>query len=78
MLSEKATAEDLDEHNQKIPQKIIGKFLYYTRSMDLTMLNSLKYLAAVQTHLTIETAKKFTQFVNYSATHPDSITEKAE
>ena len=32
-------------------------------------------LAAVQTKPAIETAKQITQFLNYSTTHSDSITE---
>ena len=39
------------------------------------MLTDLNSLAVVQTKLTIETAKQITQFLNYSATHPDAITE---
>ena len=74
MLSEKAPAEELDEYNQKRLQKIVGKFLYYARGIDPTILMALKFLAVVQTNLTIETAKK-TQFLNDSATHPDTIIE---
>ena len=39
------------------------------------MLIDLNSLAAVQTNPTIETAKKTTQLLNYSVTHPDAITE---
>ena len=39
------------------------------------MLMALKSLAAVQTKPKIETAKQITQFLNYSATHPDAVTE---
>ena len=35
----------------------------------------LNYLAVVQTKSKIETEKQMTQFLNYSATHPDAITE---
>ena len=65
----------MDENNQKRLLKIIGKFLYYARSIDPTILMVLKSLAEVQTKPTIETVKQITQFINYSATHPDSITE---
>ena len=75
MLSEKAPAEELDEKNQKILQKIVSKFLYYARAIDSTMLMSLNSLAAVQTKPKIETTKQITQFINYSATHPDAIIE---
>ena len=56
-------------------QKIVGKFLYYARAIDPTMLMALNSLAAVQTNPKIVTAKQITQFLNYSATHPYSITE---
>ena len=63
MLSEKSPAEKLDEYNQKMIQKIVGKFLYYARAIDPTMLMDLNSLAAVQTNPTIETAKQITQFI---------------
>ena len=39
------------------------------------MLRALNSLAAVQKKVTIETVKQITQFLNYSATHPDTVTE---
>ena len=39
------------------------------------MLMAPKYLAEVHTNPKIETTKKITQFINYSATYPDSIIE---
>ena len=54
--------------------KIVGRFLYYDGAIDPTTLMTLNYLAEVQTNLTIETAKQITQFLNYSATHPDATT----
>ena len=47
MLSEKAPAEELDEHNQKIIRKIVGNFLYDNRAIDPTLLMDLNPLAAV-------------------------------
>ena len=75
MLSEKSPAEELDKNNQKRLQKIVGKFLYYARSIDPKMLMALKSLAAVQKKSTIETTNQITQVLNYSATYPDAITE---
>ena len=75
MLSEKAPAEKLDEYNQKILQKIVGKFLYYARYIDPTILMALKSVALVQTKPTTETAKQITQLIKYSATHTDTIKE---
>ena len=65
----------MDEHNQKRLQKIVGKFLYYARDTGPTMLMALNSLVAVQTKPKIETAKQITQFLNYSAIHPDAIIE---
>ena len=65
----------MDENNQKILQKIVGKLLYYARDIDPTILMVLNSLAAVQTNPTIETAKQITQFLSYSAKHPDVVTE---
>ena len=47
MLSEKAPAEELDENNQKILQKVVQKFIYYARAIDPTMLMVLNSLAKV-------------------------------
>ena len=57
MLSEKAPAEELDENNQKILEKIVGKFLYYARDIGPKIFTALNSPAAVQTKPTIETAK---------------------
>ena len=48
--------------NKKILQKIVGKFLYYARAIDLTVLMALNSLAVVQTKPTLETAKQITHF----------------
>ena len=57
----------------KLQKKIVGKFLYYSRSIDPTMFMALNFLSLVQTKPTIETAKQTTQFLNYSETHTDAI-----
>ena len=75
MLSLKAPAEELDGNNKKIFQKIVGKFLYYSRAIYPTMLKAPNSMAAVQTNPTIETAKQITQFLNYIATRSDAIIE---
>ena len=64
----------MDEINQKRLQKIVGKFLYYARSMGPTMFMALTSLEAVQTNPTIEITKQIIQFLNYSATHTNAIT----
>ena len=73
-MNEEKTTEELDESNQKGIQKIVGKFLYYARSIDPKIIMALNSLAAVQTKPTIETAKQISQFLNFSASYPDAVT----
>ena len=63
----------MDENIQKQLQKIVGKFLYYTGAIYLTMLTALGSMADFHTKPTIETAKEITRFLNYSATHLDTV-----
>ena len=58
MLSEKEPAEELDENNKKLPQKIIGKFLYFDRAIDSKILMVLNSLVLVHTKPTIDTEKQ--------------------
>jgi hypothetical protein len=55
----------------KILQRVIGKFLYYARAVDPTMLHILSNLAASQTHGTQATTIQMVHFLNYCATYPD-------
>ena len=75
MLSENAPFEKLDENNQKRLQKIVGRFLYCDRAVDPRILIALNSLAAVQTKTKTKAAKQVTQFLNYSAIHPDTVIE---
>ena len=75
MIPEKAPAKKMDDNNQKILQKIVGNFIYYTRAVDPTIIMALNSLAEVQNTLTIETAKQVTQFLTYSAKYADAVTE---
>ena len=75
ILSDKAPADQLYGNNQKRLQKIVGGFFYYAIAIDPKMLMALNSLTAVRTKPTIETAKQITQFLNYSATNPDVVTE---
>ena len=65
----------MDENNQKIFLKIVGKFLYYARSTEPTMLMAINSLAEVNTKPTIKTSKQITQFLNFSATYADAVIE---
>ena len=53
-------------------QQICGKFLYYARAIDDTMLHGLNDLAAQQSKGTEATIKAMLHFLNYAATHPDA------
>ena len=53
-------------------QKICGKFLYYARCVDPTMLVALSDLASQQSAATERTAAAVTKFLNYCATHPNA------
>ena len=53
-------------------QKVCGKFLYYARAVDSTMMHALNDLASQTTTATKTTAKAMVHFLNYCATYPDS------
>ena len=53
----------------------VGKFLYYARAVEPTMMMALNLLSVVHTKPTVKTAKQVTQILNYSTTHPDVLTE---
>ena len=54
-------------------QQVVGALLYYARALDRTMLVALNTIAAQQSKITQETAKKVVQLLNYAATHPEAI-----
>jgi hypothetical protein len=54
-------------------QQITGKFLYYARAVDPTMLTALSALAAQQAKGTEQTMEDACKFLNYCATHPDAV-----
>ena len=55
-------------------QQVIGKFLYYERAIDCTMVTALNELATTQTSKTATTKimDKIIWFLDYAATHPDA------
>lgn len=65
--SAKHTAKDT-----KLLQRVVGKFLYYARAVDPTMLHILSNLAASQTIGTAATTIQMVHFLNYCATNPDA------
>ena len=56
----------------KILQKVCGKFLYYARAIDNTMLHALNDLATQVTKGTKKTEEALKWFLDYCATNPDA------
>ena len=63
----------LEPADKKIVQEVTGIFLYYARSVDATMLTYFVSIATQQANPTKNKIKKVTQFLDYSASHPDAI-----
>ena len=55
-------------------QQVTGKFLYYARGIDDTMMHSLNDLATQTNNGTQMTAVAITYFLNCCASNPDAIT----
>ena len=53
-------------------QNTVGKFLYYARAVDPTMLHILSTLASAQPIGTQATIEIMTYFLNYASSHPDA------
>jgi hypothetical protein len=66
------TTAPLSAVQNTLLQKITGKFLYYARAVDPTMLVTLSALASQQTNGTERTLDDAIKFLNYCATHPNA------
>jgi hypothetical protein len=63
----------VNKKETKLLQQVCGKFLYYARAVDTTMLHALNDLATQTTKGTGKTMEALlTHFLNYCATHPDA------
>jgi hypothetical protein len=58
---------------KKFVQEVIGIFLYYGRVVDSTMLTALSAIASAQAEPTEKTMTLCKQFLDYAATHQDTI-----
>jgi hypothetical protein len=67
------TSRRLTPPKKKYIQEMIGVFLYYGRALDSTMLTALSAIASAQAKPTEETMIHCKQFLDYAATHPDTI-----
>ncbi|OEU23630.1 hypothetical protein FRACYDRAFT_233801 [Fragilariopsis cylindrus CCMP1102] len=62
----------INKRETKLLQQVCGKFLYYARAIDTTMLHALNDLATQTTEGTEKTMEALAHFLNYCATHPDA------
>jgi hypothetical protein len=53
-------------------QQLMGKFLYYARAVDPTLIMPINVLASEQTKATSDTADKVIKLLNYCNTHPET------
>ena len=58
---------------KKIIVEVTGTFLYYARAIDATMIPALGFLATQQSAPTENTMTLVKNFLDYAATHPDTI-----
>ena len=58
----------------RLLQQVTGKFLYYTRAVDCTILHALNDLATRTHSGSQKIMKAFKRFLNYCASNPDSAT----
>ena len=58
---------------KKIVQEVTGTLLYHARSVDAKILTALGSIATQQANPTKNAMQKVTQFLDYSASHPDAI-----
>jgi len=67
------TTPELSKKQVKLLQQVTGKFLYYARAVDGTMLHALNELASATHKGTQKTAIAMNHFLNYCSTHPNTV-----
>ena len=63
----------LSKEEKKIIQQVTGKFLFYGRAVDPTMLTALSAIASQQANPTEETMKRVKHFLDYVASQEDAV-----
>lgn len=66
------TSNKLDEKGKQDIQQKTGKFLYYGRAIDNTMLHALNKLNIAAANVSEETKKDLEHFLDYCATNPNA------
>ena len=72
-FAEQETAPAATKEDQTHVQKVTGKFNYYARGVDGTMLTPLSALAAQQANPTTETMKRVKQFLDFAASQEPAV-----
>ena len=66
------TTRPLDKKKINYLQRVVGKFLYYARAIDNTMLHALNDIATATSKGTEATLAAVEYFLNYAASNPDA------
>ena len=72
MAPDPDTSAKLSAKETKTIQGIVGSLLYYSRSLDPTMLTALNEIGTEQAAPTVNTKKKTSQLLDYAATYEDT------
>jgi hypothetical protein len=68
------TSAPVGKDEQKHVQQVTGKFNWYARGVDGTLLTPISALSAQQAKPTQSTMKRVKQFLDYAATHEPAVT----
>ena len=71
--SKEDTSSMVDSGKKKFIQQVTGKFLFYERAVDLTLLTALSAIVLQQSKPTEETMKIVNQFLDYCASQQDAV-----
>ena len=63
----------MSKEDKLFVQQVTGTFLYYARAVDPTILVSLSVISSSQSSPAEETMEKVKYFLDYAASHPDTI-----
>ena len=70
---EASTARPLNKKGKRFIQQVCGKFLYYGRAVDSTLLTPISAIASQQANPTEETLQQTQQLLDYIATQEEAI-----
>ena len=71
--TKESTAPPVDKQTKKFIQQVCGKFLFYGRAVDATVLTPISAIASQSANPTEDTYKQTKQLLDYLATQEDAI-----